>query len=324
MDMNKVIRAGIKILLALTPILLSANYSWAAYPDKPIVYVAPYLAGGTNDGLARLIAKQLGAKLGQSVIVENRAGAGGTIGAGYVANSKPDGYTLLNASVTNLATAPQLIKANFDPFKDFVSIAHIGGSRSVIAVNPNLPITTFAGLIDYAKKNPGKLTYGSSGNGSPGNITMEYIKLLSGIDIRHVPYKGSSQALTDAMGGTVDLVCDPLANTFVKSGKLRALAFLGSPEAPDLPGIPSLKKFYPQWNFSGSFVVVAPSKTPPEVVNLLRQTFNEILKDPEVIKAINDLGVSPGIMTTAETDDLIKGTYLTSQKIIEKAKISAE
>ena len=324
MAMNKFIRVGIKIFLVLSPILLLAQYSIAAYPDKPIIYVAPYLAGGTNDALARLMSKQLGAKLGQSVIVENRAGAGGTIGAAYVANSKPDGYTLLNASVTNIATAPQLVKANFDPFKDFVSIAHIGGSRSVIAVNPNLPITSFTGLIEYAKKNPGKLTYGSSGNGSPGHITMEYIKLLSGIDIRHVPYKGSSQALTDAMGGTVDLVCDPLANTYVKSGKLRALTFLGATEAPDLPGVPPLKKFYPQWNFSGSYVVVAPSKTPPEVVNLLRQTFNEILKEPDVIKAINDLGVSPSIMTPAQTDDLIMGTYITSQKIIEKAKISAE
>ncbi len=297
---------------------------YAKYPDKPIIYVVPYLPGGTNDNLARIIAKHLSLKLGQSIIVENRAGAGGTIGASYVANAKPDGYTLLNASVSNLAIAPQLLKVGFDPFKDFVAIGHLGGSRSVIAINPKLPINSISELIDFAKKNPGKLTYGTSGNGSPGNISIEYLKLLAGIDIRHIPYKGSSQALTDAVAGTIDLVSDPLANSFSKNGKLRALAFFGTPDAPDLPGVPSLQKIYPQWNFSGSYVMMAPSKTPTEALEVLRTSLNEILKDPEVIKAINDLGVSTKIMTPSEVDALIKGTFNTSQKIIEKAKISAE
>jgi len=318
---------ALSLLISISSIfyvgLFSGNVS-AKYPDKPIIYVVPYLPGGTNDNLARIIAKHLSLKLGQSIVVENRAGAGGTIGAAFVANSKPDGYTLLNASVSNLAIAPQLLKVNFDPFKDFVPIGHLGGSRSVIAINPKIPINSIAELIDYAKKNPGKLTYGTSGNGSPGNISIEYLKLLAGIDIRHIPYKGSSQALTDAVAGTIDIVSDPLANSFSKNGKLRALAFFGTPDAPDLPGVPSLQKIYPQWNFSGSYVMMAPSKTPAEVLDLLRVSLNEILKDPEVIKAINDLGVSTKIMTPSEVDALIKGTFNTSQKIIEKAKISAE
>jgi tripartite-type tricarboxylate transporter receptor subunit TctC len=319
MNMNRKIYLCILLFATMT-----SFSSWGKYPDKPIVYVVPYLPGGTNDNLARIIAKYWSAKLGQSIIIENRAGAGGTIGAAYVANSKPDGYTLLNASVSNLAIGPQLMKVNYDPFKDFASIGHLGGSRSVIAINPKLPINTIGELIEYAKKNPGKLTYGTSGNGSPGNISLEYLKLLAGIDIRHIPYKGSSQALTDAVGGNIDLVSDPLANSFVKNGKLRALAFFGTTDAPDLPGVPSLQKIYPQWNFSGSYVAMAPSKTPPEALNILRTTLQEVLREPEVIKAISELGVSTKIMSPSEVDALILGTYNTSQKIIEKAKITAE
>jgi len=309
---------GIALSLGLTPGAL------AAYPDKPIVYVVPYAPGGTNDSIARVIAEHLAAELGQSVVVENKPGAGGTLGAAHVAHAKADGYTLLNASVGNLAIAPQLIPAKFDPFADFTPLANIGESRSVIAVNPKLPVTNLSELVAYAKANPGKLTYASSGVGTPGHISLEYLKLLAGIDLVHVPYKGSAPALSDVISGHVDLISDPLANAAVKSGHLRGLAYFGAPDATDLPGVPSLLDTYPQWNFSGAFLAVAPRGTPDAVVTRLRAAFDKVLASAPVIAQLQAMGVSPQRLQPEETSRLIRKTHDVSAEIIEKANLKAQ
>lgn len=249
---------------------------------------------------------------------------GGTLGAAYVAHAKADGYTLLNASVGNLAIAPQLIPAKFDPFADFTPLANIGESRSVIAVNPKLPVTSLSELVAYAKANPGKLTYGSSGVGTPGHISLEYLKLLAGIDLVHVPYKGSAPALSDVISGHVDLISDPLANAAVKSGHLRGLAYFGAPDATDLPGVPSLLDTYPQWNFSGAFLAVAPRGTPDAVVTRLRAAFDKVLASAPVIAQLQAMGVSPQRLPPEETSRLIRKTHDVSAEIIEKANLKAQ
>ncbi|ACO78325.1 hypothetical protein AvCA_21240 [Azotobacter vinelandii CA] len=315
------------LLSALLGTLLSlglAPAGLAAYPEKPIVFVVPYAPGGTNDNIARLLAEHLASELGQSVVVENKPGAGGTLGAAYVAHTKADGYTLLNASIGNLAIAPQLVEAQFDPFADLTPLANIGDSRSVIAINPKLPIQTLAELIAYAKANPGKLSYGSSGHGSPGNLSLEYLKLLAGIDIVHVPYKGSAPALSDVIAGHVDLLSDPLANGAVKSGHLRGLAYFGATEAPDLPGVPSLLETYPQWNFSGAFLAAAPSGTPAGVLGRLRAAFDKVLATPEVIAKLQGMGITPQRLSPEDTSALIRKTHDISAQIIEKAQLKAQ
>jgi len=299
---------------------LSAHAAW---PEHAITYVVPYPPGGTNDSAARIVAQALEKQLGQPVVVENRPGAGGTVGAAYVAHAKPDGYTLFNASIGNVAIAPQLVPANFDSFKDFTPLAHIGGSRSVIAVNPNLPIHSIQELITYAQANPGKLTYGTSGNGTPGNISMEYFKLLSSTDILHVPYKGSAAALSDAVAGHIDVVSDPLANGFVKSGKLRGLAFFGTEKADDLTGVPSITQLYPQWKFSGSFIALAPAKTPQPILTKLRASYQAVLSDPQVVKSLENIGVTPEWKTPQQTEALVQATWDISKDIIKKANIQA-
>ncbi|MCU5775677.1 tripartite tricarboxylate transporter substrate binding protein [Erwiniaceae bacterium BAC15a-03b] len=309
------------LLLSMTAI--AAGVQAADYPDHAITYVVPYPPGGTNDSAGRIIAQALEKRLGQPVVVENRGGAAGTVGAGYVAHAKPDGYTLFNASIGNVAIAPQLLPVSFDPFKDFTPLAHIGGSRSVIAVNPKLPIHSVAELIDYAKQHPGELTYGTSGNGTPGNISMEYFRMLSGTDLLHIPYKGSAPALADAVAGHIDVVSDPLANGFVKSGKLRPLAYFGVDKAPDLKGVPSITETWPQWAFSGSFIALAPAKTPAPVVAKLRDTFNQVLSDPQTIKSLEAIGVSAEYKTPAQVDGLINATYTVSKDIIKKANIKS-
>lgn len=313
-------RLALAVALGIAPVMAQA-----AYPDKPITYVVPYAPGGTNDNIARVIAEYLGNELGQSLVVENKPGAGGTLGAAYVAKAAADGYTLLNASVGNLAIAPQLVPANFDPFNDLTPLAHIAESRSVIAINPNLPIKSLAELIAYAKANPGKLSYGSSGIGTPGHIALEYLKLLAGIDLVHVPYKGSAPALSDTISGHVDLIADPLANGAVKSGHLRGLAwFGGSADEKDLPGVPSLLDSYPDWRFSGAFLAVAPSATPPEVLKRLRAAFERVLSNPQVIDKLKLMGLTPQRLSVPETQQLLRATHDTSAEIIRRAGIKAQ
>ena len=314
----------IKKITAAALLSFTAATAWAQYPDKPITYVVPYTPGGTNDNIARIVARHLGEKLGQPVVVENKPGAAGTLGAAYVAHAPADGYTLLNASIGNLAIAPQLVAVQFDPVKDLTPVAHLAGSRSVIAVNPKLPIKSIEELVAYAKAHPGKLTYGTSGNGTPGHISTEYLKLLAGIDMVHVPYKGSAQALTDATAGHIDLVSDPLANGFVQAGKLRGLAFFGTDEAPDLPGIPALTETYPQWKFSGAFLAMAPSSTPPEVLEKIRKAFDEVLAEPTTISELKALGMAPQRLSTEQSEAVIQSTYALSKEIIAQAHIKAD
>jgi tripartite-type tricarboxylate transporter receptor subunit TctC len=314
----------LKKIAAAALISLTAATAWAQYPDKPITYVVPYTPGGTNDNIARIVARHLGEKLGQPVVVENKPGAAGTLGAAHVAHAPADGYTLLNASIGNLAIAPQLVAVQFDPVKDLTPVAHLAGSRSVIAVNTKLPIKSIAELVAYAKAHPGELTYGTSGNGTPGHISTEYLKLLAGIDMVHVPYKGSAQALTDATAGHIDLVSDPLANGFVQAGKLRGLAFFGTDEAPDLPGIPALTESYPQWKFSGAFLAMAPSGTPPEVLETIRKAFDEVLAEPSIISELKALGMAPQRLTTQQSEAVIQSTYDLSKEIIAQAHIKAD
>jgi tripartite-type tricarboxylate transporter receptor subunit TctC len=312
-----------KKLTAAALLALTAGTAMAQYPDKPITYVVPYTPGGTNDNIARIIARHLGERLGHPIVVENKPGAAGTVGAAYVAHATADGYTLLNASIGNLAIAPQLVAVQFDPFKDLTPVAHLAGSRSVIAVNPKLPIRSIAELVSYAKAHPGELTYGTSGNGTPGHISTEYLKLLAGIDMVHVPYKGSAQALTDATAGHIDLVSDPLANTFVQAGKLRGLAFFGTETAPDLPGIPALTETYPEWKFSGAFLAMAPAGTPPAVLETLRKAFDDVLAEPSTISELKALGMAPQRLSTEDSEAIIQNTHDLSKEIIEKAHIKA-
>ena len=314
---------SLKKITATVLLALTAGTALAQYPDKPITYVVPYTPGGTNDNIARIIARHLGDRLGQPIVVENKPGAAGTLGAAYVAHADADGYTLLNASIGNLAIAPQLMPVQFDPFKDLTPVAHLAGSRSVIAVNPQLPIHSIEELVTYAKAHPGQLTYGTSGNGTPGHISTEYLKLLAGIDMVHVPYKGSAQALTDATAGHIDLVSDPLANTFVQAGKLRGLAFFGTEQAPDLPGIPALTESFPQWKFSGSFLAMAPTGTPQDVLEVIRKAFDEVLSEPTTINELKALGMAPQLLTTEQSESLIQSTHDLSKQIIAQANIKA-
>ncbi len=170
------------------------SHAEAAYPGRLISYVVPFPPGATNDNAARIVARKLSEKLGQTIVIENKSGGGGSIGAEFVAKARPDGYTLLNASTGNLTIVPHLIRTGYEPFRDFTPVGYVGLSRSVFAIHPSVPAQTLQDLVAYARANPGKLNFGSAGNGSGGHLAGEYLKLRAGIDMVHVPYRGSAAA----------------------------------------------------------------------------------------------------------------------------------
>jgi tripartite-type tricarboxylate transporter receptor subunit TctC len=304
---------------------LQPSLAWASgYPAQAIHYVSPYPPGGTNDLVARVIGRRLAARLAQPVVIDNRGGAGGTIGTGFVAQAPADGYTVLNASSGNLSSAPQVIGAAYDPLADLTPVGFLGHIRFVFAVHPSLPVTTFAEFIEFAKKNPRKINYGTAGNGTGGHIAGEYLRLRTGIDIVHVPYRGSAQALTDTVAGHVQLVLDPLAAQYVRTGKLRGLAFTGATSAPDLPGVPSLDAVgLPGWEATNFYLAAVPARTPPEVVRQLHRHFLDLARDAETVAELKALGVEIQPLSIQQISALLKAEIDVNDRVIRAAGITA-
>lgn len=319
--------APLRAALAVLAVLHAATVTASAqqpFPSKPINYVVPYTPGGTNDNVARIIARRLAEKAGQPVVIEYKAGAGGTLGAGFVAASPADGYTLLNTSIGNLAIAPQLMTVKFDPFYDLVPVAYIGNSLATVAINPALPIRTLPELIAYARANPGKLTFASSGNGTPGHLAGELLKRLANIDIRHVPYKGSAPAVADVVAGHVDLVFDPLSTQFIKQGKLRALAYFGGARSPDLPNVPSIRDAgIKGWedSLAGAFFITAPRNVSPEVLARLRQWIGEILAEPGTVAALGRVQVDVQTLTAEQTSQRIRQVHEIAARVVKDSTV---
>jgi tripartite-type tricarboxylate transporter receptor subunit TctC len=280
------------LILAALP--LPAFAQPADYPNRPVRVIVPFSPGGAVDGPMRAIAEQLGRRLKQQVIIENRPGAGATIGSEAVAKSAPDGYTLLLASQTNAISATLYSKLAFNPIDDFVGISLLGREPGVLVVHPSLPVNNVAELAALAKKEPGKLNYASSGNGSGQHLFMAMFASMSGIQLVHVPYKGSGQAINDLLGGTVPIAMPGAAAMVkhIKAGKLRPLATTGRARAAQLPDVPTLAESglagYEAYVWMG---LLAPKGTPRPIVELLQREAKAALATPEVAGYMNDAGI---------------------------------
>ncbi|WP_370880634.1 tripartite tricarboxylate transporter substrate binding protein [Variovorax paradoxus] len=274
-----------------------------AYPDKPIRLLVPFAAGGTTSVLARSLADRMSKALGQPFIVDNRPGAGGNIAMEAVARSAPDGYTLLMGPI-GLAINPALYpKLNFDPVKDFAPIGLYGGVANILAVNAALPIHSVKELIAYAKANPGKLSQGSSGNGSSSHLAGEMFKASTGIDILHVPYKGGAPAMNDVLAGQTSMLFDqvPAVLPQVQGGRVRALAVTTAQRSSAAPDIPTMAESgVPGYDVNVWFGILAPAGTPAPVVTRLNTEMNKILQDPEFRASLTKMGVDPMPGTPAE------------------------
>ncbi len=286
-----------RFLLALIALSLSFTLNAQDWPARPVKIVAPFAPGGTADTLGRLIAKNLSAQLKESFVVENRAGAGGVVGSEFVAKSPPDGYTLVISGIASHVIAPHLPGGTpYEPLKDFTHIALLGGPPAVFAVDPSLPAKTLKEFVELAKKQPGKLTYGSPGAGTQGQLVAEYFKRLAGISVVHVPYKGASQAVTDLMGGQINAVSTTLSTAAgqIKGGRARALALSSAERLPDYADIPTFaEQGYPDLVATVWFSLSGPAGMPQEIVDKLNAEVRRALETSDVRARMRHDGITP-------------------------------
>jgi tripartite-type tricarboxylate transporter receptor subunit TctC len=287
------------VLFAAAAFVALGNVSPAhAFPDRPVRIVVPFPAGGSNDVIARLMAQKLGEVWGKSVIVENRPGAGGNVGSEYVARSSPDGYTLLLAAPGPLAVNQTLYShLSFDPLKDFAPVALVASVPIVLMVHPSVKARTVAELIALAKAEPGKLNFGSSGNGSTNHLAGELFKSLAGIDIVHIPYRGASPAMNDLIAGHIPMMFDnmPAVRPQVEGGAVLALAVAGAKRSPVFPNVPTMMEAGVKgFEATAWFGLVAPAKTPADVLKTLDDASAKVLADPDTAQKFAALGADPG------------------------------
>lgn len=278
------------------------------YPDRPIKLIVPFPPGGPTDIMARLVAQHLSSTLG-SVVVENRPGAGGSVGTKSVAAADPDGYTLLFGGTSTLAINPAMYKnLPYDPLTGFTPIAMVSTSPFVLVVNPSVPATTVKEFIDYVKANPGKVNYGSAGVGTTPHLTVELFKSLTGADIMHVPYKGGAPVITDLLAGQIQLTFELIAVLlpFIREGKLRALAVTTEARSADLPNVPTMAESgVPGCLSSSWFGVVAPAGTPKAIVGKLNAEINNGLRSAAIIASLAKLGSETKVGSPEEFGALI-------------------
>jgi tripartite-type tricarboxylate transporter receptor subunit TctC len=282
--------------VAVVPMLPSLSTA-QTFPSKPITLVVPFPPGGPTDAMARTLAAEIKDHLGQPVIVENRAGAGGNIGADYVARAEADGHTLMFGTSGPLAINASLYrKINYDPVKSFTPVIQIGHLPNILVVNPTVPAKNVRELIAYAKSNPGKLSYASSGNGASSHLAGVLFNGIAGTDLQHVPYKGTGPALNDLLGGQVSMsFTDVLtALPYVKAGKLRALGIATAQRSQALPDLPTLaEQGVTGYDVSVFFGIVAPAGTPPATVAKLNKAFSDALATPKVKQLFASQGLEP-------------------------------
>lgn len=314
------------VCAAIAPSLSYADDSW---PSKPITFIVPYAAGGFADTRMRLLARELADEIKGNVVVENKAGAGGVIGTAYIAKSKPDGYTIGSGNLAPLSVNPTLMPKNvsYDVQKDFAPILLVEESPLILSVNNNVPVKTLSELIALAKKDPGSLTFGSSGVGGAHHLSGELFASEAGLDLSHVPYKGGAPAATDLMAGHIDMMFEMgyAAMPAIEAKKVHPLAVTSAKRLALLPDVPTMAESglpgFESYNWQG---VIAPAGTPPEVIQKLNTAFNNILKKPEVLKAFEVTGGQVAGGTPEEFSKFIQDETAKWAKVIETAKISVD
>jgi tripartite-type tricarboxylate transporter receptor subunit TctC len=283
--------------------------------------MVPFPAGGSNDVVARVLAQKLSEQSGYQIVVDNRAGAGGNIGADLVAKAAPDGYTLLLTAPGPLAINKSLYrKISFDPETDFAPVALVATVPIVMMVNPSIPAKTVTELVELAKSKPGKLGFGSSGNGSTNHLAGELFMSLAGIKLLHVPYRGAAPAMADLLGGQISILFDnmPAALPQVQAGSVRALAVAGSTRSEALPDLPTIAESgVPGFEASAWFGLVAPAKTPAPVLGRLTQAITKALEAPDTVARFKTLGAAPGNLTGAAFGHFLRAQTIKWSKVVE-------
>ena len=296
------------------------------YPSRPVRIVVGFAAGGATDIQARLMGQWLSDRLGQQFIVENRAGASGNIGTEAVAKAPADGYTLLQIVTPNAINAALYSNLNFDFMRDIAPVVCAAKLAYIVVVHPSVPVTTIPELIAYAKANPGKMNYGSAGPGTPQNIACELFKMMAGVDLVHVPYRGGAPATTDLIAGHLHVIFSPVSESIqhVRAGKLRALAVTTTTRLDVLPDLPPVADFVPGYEASGFAGIGVPTNTPADIIALLNKELNAGLADPKIKERIEELGGTVAGGTPAEFAAILAEAVEKWAKVIKFAGIKVE
>jgi tripartite-type tricarboxylate transporter receptor subunit TctC len=317
-----------RALLGFAAALPFAAHAQADYPNRPLTLIVPYAAGGANDAVGRLIGQKLGEAMNQAVVIDNRPGAGTTIGTAQAAKAAPDGYTIVLGSLASHAVSPQLLgKVGYDPMADFAPIGLIGIAPTVATVNKDSPYTSLKLLVDAARKKPGDAMYGSAGNGSPPHLAGELFSQAAGVQLTHVPYKGGNAHTMDLIGGRLAVIFDTTtgAMPLIKSDKVRAIAVASPTRLAELPNVPTFaEEGYPGFEVNAWYALYAPAKTPPAVVAKLSRELGKVMKQPEVIEKLKGLAVKPSYDTPAQLASFTQAEYLKYGQVIKAANIKPD
>jgi tripartite-type tricarboxylate transporter receptor subunit TctC len=311
--------------MAVFSLVFSGTVGAQDYPSKPIRWIVPFPPGGGADATARTISQKITQDTGKTIVVDYRPGAGGNIGTEFVARAPADGYTILQTT-NGHAIQPHLRTLSWDPLKDFVPITVVASYPLLIAVHPSVPAQNLKELIAYAKANPGKLTYGSSGPGGPLHIGAEIFKRTAGVDILHVPYKGNAPMTLAVVSGEVSMVFDSMTGPLpqIRAGKLRPIGYMGEKRSPQLPDVPTAKEqgvpaVYAAWNG-----MMAPAGTPPEAIAWLHREIVRAVASKEVTERLSGLGYEPGTLSQAEFASMVAADVERFGKIIKEAGIRVD
>lgn len=326
-NISKLWAARIATTLAVGLSVLAGTVQGQSFPTKQITIVVPTAAGGANDAMARLVAQGLSQRLGKPVIVENKAGANGAIASEYVAQAAPDGHVILFGYIATHAINPALQKLRYDPVADFEPIGLVAASPTLLVVNNNVKAKNMQELVALMKAKPGSFSYASAGNGTAPHFAAELLKLSTGVDMLHVPYKGSAPAIMDTIGGTTQLMLPSLFTAYpqVKGGKLRALGLVGDKRSAVMPDVPTLaEQGIKNVSMSQWYGLFAPAKTPKAVVDRLNKELNATLADKNVVKKIEEQGADVETSSPEQMKSLVQRELTRWRGVVAAAKIKAD